>query len=328
MQLNSSLHAWLICCLLLHLRTASTRHQGVGWHHTGSRVAYYANSIRRGRRGTYHTLTFTLTLTGSPADWVHLAHYYPYTFTDLQRSLAVLMAVRQHACWGERRGGGQRWRLCGCAWLAACPAMWANFCGWLAFVALADVATSHTHADPTGCHCLHRKTPCLFTIDGHTPCPTSALCPVRRPHPRARVWQASPPAPAWPPPWPATRWTCSPSLPLRGRRRGAGAGRCRWGSARWWCCQVRRRAAHGMARSRDLSHCVEGSMCCSGTGLGACQRHQLMCTTIGSLQVQWQSAQHTSQAAGWCDPVSTLRLPCVLPCCQRVSTLASPMPAG
>jgi hypothetical protein len=79
------------CCC--SCRLSCLRDQGVGWHHTGSRVAYYANSIRRGRRGTYHTLTFTLTLRGSPGDWVHLAHYYPYTFTDLQRSLAVLMAV-------------------------------------------------------------------------------------------------------------------------------------------------------------------------------------------------------------------------------------------
>lgn len=86
---------------------------GLGWHREGEQVAYYRcgsdldldpdptltrqvstigsfcvicrNSIRRGRKSKrYSTLTFTLT-TRHDLDLVHVAHCYPYTYTDLQR---------------------------------------------------------------------------------------------------------------------------------------------------------------------------------------------------------------------------------------------------
>lgn len=63
--------------------------RGLGWHRAGSRISYYANTIRRGRSGkTYYTLTFTL-VTEYDNDLVHVAHCYPYTYTDLQRYLRV-----------------------------------------------------------------------------------------------------------------------------------------------------------------------------------------------------------------------------------------------
>lgn len=63
---------------------------GLGWHRTGQRIAYYANSIRRGRGGakSYFTLSFTLTAQYDD-DVLHVAHCYPYTYTDLQRYLKV-----------------------------------------------------------------------------------------------------------------------------------------------------------------------------------------------------------------------------------------------
>ncbi|GIL75186.1 hypothetical protein Vretimale_7859 [Volvox reticuliferus] len=64
--------------------------RGLGWHRAGSRISYYANTIRRGRSGkTYYTLTFTLT-TEFDNDLVHVAHCYPYTYTDLQRYIRSL----------------------------------------------------------------------------------------------------------------------------------------------------------------------------------------------------------------------------------------------
>jgi hypothetical protein len=68
--------------------------RGVGWHRSGSRICYYANTIRRGRAGggkTYYTLTFTLTAEFDN-DLLHVAHCYPYTYTDLQRYLRVRLA--------------------------------------------------------------------------------------------------------------------------------------------------------------------------------------------------------------------------------------------
>ena len=57
---------------------------GRGWHRSGQNVAYFSNSIRRGRRKRYSTLTFTL-VAEHDHDLVHVAHCYPYTYTDLQR---------------------------------------------------------------------------------------------------------------------------------------------------------------------------------------------------------------------------------------------------
>ena len=65
--------------------------RGLGWHRAGERVAYYGNAIRRGRGGSrsYFTLSFTLTAEYDN-DLIHVAHCYPYTFTDLQRYLKAL----------------------------------------------------------------------------------------------------------------------------------------------------------------------------------------------------------------------------------------------
>ncbi|EFJ49798.1 hypothetical protein VOLCADRAFT_59220 [Volvox carteri f. nagariensis] len=72
--------------------------RGLGWHRAGTRICYYANTIRRGRSGkTYFTLTFTLT-TQYDNDLVHVAHCYPYTYTDLQRYIRSLEVdpLRRH----------------------------------------------------------------------------------------------------------------------------------------------------------------------------------------------------------------------------------------
>lgn len=79
--------------------------QGVGWVRSGRDVCYYVNGVRRRHGGNYSTLTFTIT---APHSWdvVHVAHCYPYSYTDLQRQLAALqlspifgpMVVRQPLC--------------------------------------------------------------------------------------------------------------------------------------------------------------------------------------------------------------------------------------
>lgn len=67
--------------------------RGLGWHRAGSRIAYYANTVRRGGRGagggrSYYSLTFTLEAAHDD-DVLHVAHCYPYTYTDLQRYIKV-----------------------------------------------------------------------------------------------------------------------------------------------------------------------------------------------------------------------------------------------
>lgn len=65
------------------------RAQGLGWVRAGRGVAYAPNAVRRRRGGgTYATLTFGLVLPHS-RDRVHVAHCYPYGYTDLQRELAA-----------------------------------------------------------------------------------------------------------------------------------------------------------------------------------------------------------------------------------------------
>ncbi|GAX77932.1 hypothetical protein CEUSTIGMA_g5374.t1 [Chlamydomonas eustigma] len=68
---------------------------GTGWHRAGEKVAYYANTIRRGRHKRYCTLTFTLTLKHDE-DLVHIAHCYPFTYSDLQRYLGALDTDSDH----------------------------------------------------------------------------------------------------------------------------------------------------------------------------------------------------------------------------------------
>jgi hypothetical protein len=58
----------------------------------GSDVCYGANNIKRNKRYTYHTLTFTMKFPYDD-DLVHLAHCHPYTYTDLQNQLHMLLKV-------------------------------------------------------------------------------------------------------------------------------------------------------------------------------------------------------------------------------------------
>eukprot|EP00798_Chlamydomonas_sp_ICE-L_P012689 gene12689-15921_t len=64
---------------------------GVGWHRSGKEIAYYPNTIKRGKNRTYSTFTFTLEFQHSD-DTIHVAHCYPYTYTDLQHYIADLEA--------------------------------------------------------------------------------------------------------------------------------------------------------------------------------------------------------------------------------------------
>lgn len=76
----------LHCCLL----------QNIGWFRTGSEVYYGPNSIKKGKQ-LYYTLTFTVEFPHDN-DWVHLAHCYPYTYTDLQQHLSVICKVVNSVC--------------------------------------------------------------------------------------------------------------------------------------------------------------------------------------------------------------------------------------
>lgn len=66
--------------------------QGIGWVRAGSDVYYGPNSIKRGKQQTYFTLTFTMEFPHED-DTVHLAHCYPYSYSDLQNHLYVLLKV-------------------------------------------------------------------------------------------------------------------------------------------------------------------------------------------------------------------------------------------
>jgi hypothetical protein len=67
--------------------------QGAGWVRCGSCVAYGANSIVCRKKQAYYTLTFTVEFPYDQ-DLVHLAHCYPFTWTDQQTHIHVLKQVR------------------------------------------------------------------------------------------------------------------------------------------------------------------------------------------------------------------------------------------
>lgn len=67
--------------------------QGIGWFRSGSDVSYGPNNIRR-KKQVYYTLTFVMRFPYED-DWVHLAHCYPYSYTDLQHHLHTIVKVRQ-----------------------------------------------------------------------------------------------------------------------------------------------------------------------------------------------------------------------------------------
>ncbi|WIA38712.1 hypothetical protein OEZ86_002012 [Tetradesmus obliquus] len=76
---------------LLH-SAQQMRRKGIGWVRAGSDVYYGPNSIKRGKQQTYFTLTFTMEFPHED-DTVHLAHCYPYSYSDLQNHLYVLLKV-------------------------------------------------------------------------------------------------------------------------------------------------------------------------------------------------------------------------------------------
>jgi hypothetical protein len=66
--------------------------QGLGWVRWGTDVCYGANSIVCRKKQTYYTLTFTMEFPHD-GDLVHLAHCYPFTWTDQQNHLYALTKV-------------------------------------------------------------------------------------------------------------------------------------------------------------------------------------------------------------------------------------------
>lgn len=77
------------------------RSQGIGWHRAGTNIAYYANHVTERRRHPYYTLTFTIEFTHD-FDLVHMAHFYPFTYTDVQHHLACIEADPQRAPFVKR----------------------------------------------------------------------------------------------------------------------------------------------------------------------------------------------------------------------------------
>lgn len=67
------------------------RSKGIGWVRSGYDVCYGPNSIRHGKQ-TYFTLSFAMEFPHSD-DMIHLAHCYPYSYTDLQNHLYMIFKV-------------------------------------------------------------------------------------------------------------------------------------------------------------------------------------------------------------------------------------------
>ncbi|KAG1662144.1 hypothetical protein FOA52_011017 [Chlamydomonas sp. UWO 241] len=76
--------------------------EGLGWHRSCEKIAYYRNNVPRGKGSKrYYTLTFTYVCTHD-GDVVHFAHCYPYTYTDLMRYLAVKLEQPHCKGWVKR----------------------------------------------------------------------------------------------------------------------------------------------------------------------------------------------------------------------------------
>uniref|UniRef100_A0A383WKG5 Peptidase M14 domain-containing protein n=1 Tax=Tetradesmus obliquus TaxID=3088 RepID=A0A383WKG5_TETOB len=94
---------------LLH-SAQQMRRKGIGWVRAGSDVYYGPNSIKRGKQQPYFALTFTMEFPHED-DTVHLAHCYPYSYSDLQNHLYVLLkepsntAMMQRACMATSLAG-------------------------------------------------------------------------------------------------------------------------------------------------------------------------------------------------------------------------------
>lgn len=83
------MHTLMLLLLLLPILVLL---QGLGWVRWGTDVCYGANSIVCRKKQTYYTLTFTMEFPHD-GDLVHLAHCYPFTWTDQQNHLYALKKV-------------------------------------------------------------------------------------------------------------------------------------------------------------------------------------------------------------------------------------------
>jgi hypothetical protein len=66
----------------------------IGWHRGGTKVAYYANGIRKDGIKNFRTL-YTMTFTYEfeyDDDKVYFAYCYPYTYTELIEELNTIVA--------------------------------------------------------------------------------------------------------------------------------------------------------------------------------------------------------------------------------------------
>ena len=66
----------------------------IGWHRSGTKIAYYANGIRKDNCKGYKTLysmTFNYEFEYND-DNVYFAYCYPYTYTELAEELNTIMA--------------------------------------------------------------------------------------------------------------------------------------------------------------------------------------------------------------------------------------------
>ena len=75
---------------------------GSGWYHTGDRIAYYQNNIRRPNGQYYYTLTFTIDA-DHDFDNIYVAHSYPYSYTELQYYLNALEEDPERSRYIRRR---------------------------------------------------------------------------------------------------------------------------------------------------------------------------------------------------------------------------------
>jgi len=83
---------------------AEAKAAGIGWHRFGDEILYFTNYTSRCSSGNpkkYMTLHFTCSFPHTK-DTCYLAHAYPYTYTDLQRSLEKMMRDPARSLFVER----------------------------------------------------------------------------------------------------------------------------------------------------------------------------------------------------------------------------------
>lgn len=108
----------LLAAFVINLTIACT--QGIGWVRCGHNVCYGANSIVCRKKATYYTLHFEVEFPHDK-DLVHLAHCYPFTWTDQQNHIYALKQVRL-------RGVGQSACMSVSMHVYVCCTVWAPPC--------------------------------------------------------------------------------------------------------------------------------------------------------------------------------------------------------